>query len=404
MESVPSIRGASPAHESLSHPTPGLLQPLEGPGGAWQAFAPSSTAAATDEELGKQHQSPSQRALRRASGTAIIVTPRRARTQAAAASTFRSVPLPQRQASQALSSDGRTEGVYPDASIRTTDLIFRFPAPPSDCARSSRFYHSDCPSTSYADEWNNREDVRSVSRGVRGGDWSRQTVFQQDAPPGTSGPSWASTENEHQRLRALTNGALRFSSHSQRPDAAQLPTQQARCTHHESHFPLIPITITSASGQYCRHRPLNAQTNHYELDGASPPPPLLRTTDEQQQPPLRLTPAQHAANAARRASASTGHRHFINRRINHGTWRTRMKRTKCWRCELESRRNAASEALYRRTRDWKGCLVRFKERLRWSCFCRYTAYDDDSEDEERVRGEQEVEERVRLGRMGGDLT
>lgn len=120
-----------------------------------------------------------------------------------------------------------------------------------------------------------------------------------------------------------------------------------------------------------------------------------------------------ATRERRQIFASFARRNHIRNKQRHplyaqGTWRTRMKKTKCWRCELESRRQASTEAL----RDlservgssraiWKHRWDRVNARLRWTCFCRYRAYEDDgSESEDEIR---EVETRARLGRYGGRL-
>ncbi len=106
--------------------------------------------------------------------------------------------------------------------------------------------------------------------------------------------------------------------------------------------------------------------------------------------------------------------HIRNRRhkdgynYNRGTWRTRMKRTKCWRCELESRRTASTKALHRFKRKllcdgdaWEDWWVRVRQKLEWTCLCRYRGYEDD--DDESAETVRRNEERARLGRMGGEM-
>lgn len=104
-----------------------------------------------------------------------------------------------------------------------------------------------------------------------------------------------------------------------------------------------------------------------------------------------------------RSAESFGRRHHISRRIKSGTWRTRMQKTKCWRCEVESHHTASSQVLYHGYRNvmhglnvtWNG----LKETLRYTCFCRYRGYEEEDADDV-----SEVEERARLGRLGGDLS
>lgn len=55
-----------------------------------------------------------------------------------------------------------------------------------------------------------------------------------------------------------------------------------------------------------------------------------------------------------------------------GTWRTRMNRTKCWRCELH--------------RCHKTGWAKVRKALEWTCLCRFKAYVEDSSDDE-VMGE-----------------
>ena len=222
---------------------------------------------------------------------------------------------------------------------------------------------------------------------------------------GTQALSQTQSQERDQERRAVANGALRFSGRNAIPSDA---TPQRPTPSNENAFPMIPVTVTRASRTYCPHRLAKLHREQarrhtdFNLDGTSPPP----ITSQDPPPtsgelPLPTRPTLQTM-LPQPSVESFGHRHHISRRINHGTWRTRMKRTKCWRCELESRRTASSEALYRRMSGlftgWGPRMERLKEKLRWTCFCRYRAYEDDSEDPE------EAEERARLGRMGGNLT
>jgi hypothetical protein len=79
--------------------------------------------------------SPSQRALQAASGNAIPVTAKRAKAHAKASSASRSISLPQNllRAHNAVNDafmDRQSSTPHQSATLRTTELIERFPAPP----------------------------------------------------------------------------------------------------------------------------------------------------------------------------------------------------------------------------------------------------------------------------------
>lgn len=66
-------------------------------------------------------------------------------------------------------------------------------------------------------------------------------------------------------------------------------------------------------------------------------------------------------------------------RLRGMTWRTRMSRVRCWRCELEARKEKGWEL--------------FRTALGWTCFCRFRGYELDEEEEERREVEREGERR-----------
>jgi hypothetical protein len=213
-----------------------------------------------------------------------------------------------------------------------------------------------------------------------------------------------------ERDRAVANGALRFvSSHNDAlaevsPEPSVISPSPTR--NDENDFPMTPVTVTQASKKYCRHRLKQMQIeeghrmDRLGFDGSSPPP--------EQESPLGTQPAEQtqvsrpAALHFQPSLESFRHRHHISRRVKSGTWRTRMKKTKCWRCEIESRRTASRVEFHRRYRycidGWPEKWSRLKENLKWTCFCRYRGYDEDSDDP------AEVEHRARLGRFGGSLS
>lgn len=149
---------------------------------------------------------------------------------------------------------------------------------------------------------------------------------------------------------------------------------------------------------------VNPQSDHSPIDWTTPVGLAVI------QPPAGAHP-----NASNPPVSSNDHRpstvsfaarnHIRHHRHNpaRGTWRTRMKRTKCWRCELEARRNASAEAMHKlfNRRSWEHKWHATKAKLRWSCFCRYKGYDDEEDEEEESH--REVQERARLGRFGRSL-
>nr|POE74722.1 hypothetical protein CFP56_37253 [Quercus suber] len=118
---------------------------------------------------------------------------------------------------------------------------------------------------------------------------------------------------------------------------------------------LIPVTVTSAAlsqyQQFCKHgRPLARSAGPplpINLDG---PPPSTNST--------------HTNTHSRPANAGSLAQQGLLRGL---TWRTRMSRVKCWRCEMEST-------------GQKG-LGLVKEMLAWTCFCRFKGYELESDSE-----------------------
>ncbi|KAK5174254.1 uncharacterized protein LTR77_001334 [Saxophila tyrrhenica] len=148
-----------------------------------------------------------------------------------------------------------------------------------------------------------------------------------------------------------------------------------------------------------------------------PPLPVQAAPAESEPGPaprLAFATEQPGAAAPRHSVISFAARNHIRHhrhRVARGTWRTRMKRTKCWRCELEARRNRSSEALSRFKRKlfcdadaWEGWWDRLKAKMKWTCFCRYKGYEEEREDEDGCdEGARIGRERVRLGRFGAML-
>ena len=209
--------------------------------------------------------------------------------------------------------------------------------------------------------------------------------------------------DREQERRAVTNEALRFTAQNNIPPNDPVHVIANASTGDKNGFPMAPVTITQAAREYCLHcQALFLRRHLYGLDGASPP---LTLTSSATIDPLQPAIPNHPSLTSMHPTPdgeSINHTVFLAHRGKHLTWRTRMNKTKCWRCELESRRTASSAALYRRYWSCKEWAGRVRERMRWTCLCRYQGYEDDS-DEDDARG-QEVEERARLGRMGAALT
>lgn len=422
-------------------------------------------------------RTPSQRALRSASGNAYPVSPHRAECCARAAQIARSVSLPKRHIPRNMNDqDDRDTRQDPCASVRTAELIQQFPAPPTFIDRVQREWWASQPQLSSSNAAQQRHDQRMVlvsregcltsftelegrNSFVSGNHllWLAQYGIEDDtsglfsrlctltnaqcsgvaeiAHSNSAGflcQQRPSISDKKRALIALSGIVLplslsnRTNTNGRNDDSTRTtlgtrvicqnrsrhydnndrspPARTSRCTRHvdlssnvsprleepsgqpnENDFSMVPITITQASGDICRHRIVNDSWNRYDLDGTSPTVEFS-------------TPATLCTRQDRHSFASFRQRFRLR---NSGTWRSRMGKQKCWRCELESRRTAAREALYERHVNVRGWMIRLKEKLRYTCLCRYTAYDDDSDDgptRSRV-----VEERVRLGRMGGNL-
>lgn len=225
---------------------------------------------------------------------------------------------------------------------------------------------------------------------------------------GTRVMSQRFASNDEQE-RAVENGTLSLAPNGDATvnvnPAESMSSPSAATQQDENAFPITPVTVTNASKTYCRHRMKQLHqsqrhgANRIDLDGTSPAPIQDPSPSQEVEPNSNnRTTTLHFQPSVE----SFMQRHHISRKAKTSTWGTRMRKTKCWRCELEARRTASSEALYKRYRNlvsgWPERWNRIKENLRWTCFCRYQAYDEDPDDEAEVR------ERARLGRFGGSLS
>lgn len=192
-------------------------------------------------------------------------------------------------------------------------------------------------------------------------------------------------QNQLQHLRAVENGApkvtaartltaayqrqangqtspgLSGASNGTTQAAPNCPTPARPATQKENAFPLTPITITT-HGTLCPHGKTTTPAPPAPLN-----PPLIRSATPDPIPNLdgqSVSPHDHP-------------QHLRNIGRAKGTWRTRMQKTRCWRCEMHR---------YRMT-GW----ARLRRMSEWTCFRRFKAYDEESEDEreeERMTGVQ----------------
>ncbi|KAK4543017.1 hypothetical protein LTR36_006015 [Oleoguttula mirabilis] len=156
-----------------------------------------------------------------------------------------------------------------------------------------------------------------------------------------------------------------------------------------SSFPLQPISNldgedTSAAPPSATQPP---QTQHAPAILLLNPPTIDQPDDQQPPsgtaitlfpPPQEPQPPPHSTTTPTTRTISphgtlspynTFHpAHLRNVGRAKGTWRTRMSRTKCWRCELHNCRKTGRARLARM--------------MEWTCFCRFRAYDPDSSSEE----------------------
>ena len=441
--------------------------------------------------------SPSQRALRIASGHAVPVSPQRARDRAEASNGQRSVSLPKARPQIAAHQHEQTVApAAPSGTMTTIDLIEQFPVPPTregdrsqllalfpqTNGASSNILHAasgqkssttatgrqtclvglghDHAGTSGREEAHKHQRSTYNNEHGEGGDHSDMALVRSEsrsryrhsgtpvydheasslrsldqrnvAEPlhtnvrfpvrptsaltgnsryfsatsvalGTTAMSNVTVRDVEQQRRAVANGALRFTNGNERVELNTRNSAAHTPVHNENNFPITPVTITQASGEYCCHRLNELQRQRYDLDGTSPAPTSLPTAAPntiagQEQPRITNQPSLVSFHPATEAE-SFRHRHHISRHPIRGTWRTRMKRTKCWRCELEARRTASREALRQSYQIWTAQMARLKERLRWTCLCRYEGYDDSSDENSFRTTDAHV--RTRLGRLGG---
>ncbi|EMC98119.1 hypothetical protein BAUCODRAFT_121018 [Baudoinia panamericana UAMH 10762] len=146
-----------------------------------------------------------------------------------------------------------------------------------------------------------------------------------------------------------------------------------------------PVTVTSY-GKLCRHRlaqaiqPLGGNRgypaladlgrNIAQLDGnGNDVATVISHTTPNHNPTFAREPLSQTLSHNSEALHSS---HVRNVHRARPTWRTRMHRTRCWRCALHSQRV-------------KG-LQHVRKMLDWTCFCQFRAYEESSDDEVETLG------------------
>ncbi|KAK3632931.1 hypothetical protein LTR56_012101 [Elasticomyces elasticus] len=334
-----------------------------------------------DHKSGGHHRADmlphASRTLSALNGNALPVTPERAARAADASGSGRSVSLPQCQqrakSTVGEATSGRTTP-YPNSTIRTVDLLASFPSPPS--SRPAR--PSEVPRVASGQTSSTR--YFSASSNV---------AENLSAPPSRA------------RFLASPDGQETVDTHATRTSTPR-PVTSRPPTAENVEAPIVPVTITSY-GHLCRHKLASHLAKQKkqptiipsipQLDGhhrgqhaehssdrgqdqlhshhheANFPPP------QEDPPPVPQTQAQSATSpsAIDFAVSDTPDQLPGETRLQaltraKGTWHHRIRRTRCWRCALHEGKE-------------RGC-ARVWKMLRWTCFRRFRAYDEDDEDEE----------------------
>jgi hypothetical protein len=207
----------------------------------------------------------------------------------------------------------------------------------------------------------------------------------------TAAESAAHRQTEQER--AIANGAVRFfrlSSGQEFQSGEDSASNGVRDGSAENNdFSITPITVTSY-GRLCPRKLVEQYSVTADATPSIGLTPMTQLDGHNHEHDHSISPRpSHEAEASfehdhRPDEHETSHSIRLHKLVRaKGTWRTRMQRTRCWRCALHDSR----------VKGWQ----RIRKMLTWTCFCRFKAYEDDSEDEERER-EQRVRE---MGVRGG---
>ncbi|KAK5706267.1 hypothetical protein LTR97_001254 [Elasticomyces elasticus] len=332
-----------------------------------------------DHKYGGHHRADmlphASRTLSALNGNALPVTPERAARAADASGSGRSVSLPQGQQRAKSTAGEATSGrttPYPNSTIRTVDLLAAFPSPPS----SRPVRPSEVPRVASGRTSSSRYFSASSN------------VAENLSPP----PSRA-------RFSASPDGEETVDTHATRTSTPR-PVTTRPPTAENVEAPIVPVTITSY-GRLCPHKLASHLAKQQKQPTIIPSIPQLdghhrgqhgeHSSDREQDQPhshhhganypqddppaVPQTQAQSATSpsAIDFAVSDTPDQLPGETRLQaltraKGTWHHRMRRTRCWRCALHE----GKERGYARV--WK--------MLRWTCFRRFRAYDENDEDEE----------------------
>ncbi|KAK0939206.1 hypothetical protein LTR29_009197 [Friedmanniomyces endolithicus] len=307
-------------------------------------------------------------------GNAMPVTPERAARTADTVGSGRSVSFPQRQqkAEAAAHAVGTEQPSWvPTSTIRTVESIAPLPAQPAprsiapsaDCrtARiqtgSSRLSGATCNALDTVSPRPSLVPARFLLSP------SGQAIVDTRAPtaprrlPDARRLRPARAENNNPSITPVTVTSYgHLCPHKLASHLAQAQTQPT------GPLPTLPQLDGHGGGSHSAdHSPSLHLTNHTYSNDTLQPRSLVSAKHPQQR-----GGAPNAVNDTRL--------HGLIRAK--GTWRTRMGRTRCWRCSLHESK----------LKGW----ARLRRMVEWTCFCRFRAYEEDGEDEgERRWGGEE---------------
>ncbi|TKA40978.1 hypothetical protein B0A54_07891 [Friedmanniomyces endolithicus] len=306
-------------------------------------------------------------------GNAVPVTPERAARTADAVGSGRSVSVPQRQQKTEpvpFAVRNETSTTAPASTIRTVESFAQRPAGLAS-----------------------RPVKRSADSETVGGRPGRSRYFGATRSARENVSPWPSVLPA--RFLISPSGQDIVDTHEpitlrRLPDAPRLSMHGA-----ENTDPAItPVTVTSY-GHLCPHKLAShlAQAHNQPVTTLPTLPQLdghggAGHNSADHSPSLHLTNHTYSNSTIQphslvSATQQRGAPNAVDDARLHGlirakgTWRTRMGRTRCWRCSLHDSK----------LKGW----ARLRRMAEWTCFCRFRAYEEDGEDEgERRWGGEEV--------------
>ncbi|KAK0894300.1 hypothetical protein LTR91_019607 [Friedmanniomyces endolithicus] len=319
-------------------------------------------------------------------GNAVPVTPERAARTADAVGSGRSVSVPQRQQkAKAVPSAVRAEPLppAPASTIRRVDSIAPPPALPAP--RSVK------PPAVYETADTQTGSSRYLS--------ATRNALENVSPRPSIAPA---------RCLISPSGDDIVDPHAATAPRRLPDARRPRPARDENTNPSItPVTVTSY-GHLCSHK-LASHLAQAQKQPTAPSPTLPQldghgggSHSADHSPSLHLTNHTYSNDTLQpRSLVSTTHPQqrgapkAVNDTRLHGlirakgTWRTRMGRTRCWRCSLHDSK----------LRGW----ARLRRMVEWTYFCRFRAYEEDCEDEGERRWGGEDDGGGGHEMMGGGL-